>query len=140
MYQYCFNTRKCCNITSFLYQVWKKICYPDSLKMSEFITVRKRILGQGNVLRSVCLSTRGFLYDVTSCPEWFLFRETPKLRPPRYGKERAVRILLERILIKRSSGWDFTEKNNQPLRKPQLTFISLLAIPIKKFCVFIINE
>ena len=62
--------------------------------------------------------------------------DPPRQRPPRYGKERAVRILLECILVKLSSGCDFTEKANQPLRKPQLTFISLLAIPIKILCLY----
>ena len=57
-------------------------------------TARKRSLGQGNVFRSVCLSTGGL------CPGGSRPHPPPRQRPPPcYGKENAVRILLECILF-----------------------------------------
>ena len=78
------------------------------------ITAREGSLGQGNVFRSICLSTGGSLSRQGLCREGggsvhggLCVRETPKQRPPLYGKERMVRILLECILVtarKRSLG------------------------------------
>ena len=52
-------------------------------------TARKRSLGQDNIITGVCLSTG----------EEVSLTDSPGQRPPPYGKERAVRILLECILV-----------------------------------------
>ena len=81
------------------------VTFPSS-KQSIF-AARKRSLGQGDAFRSVCLSAKGDLYDVTSCLAGggFLSIGGVCLRglcqgDPQYSKERAVRILLECILVK----------------------------------------
>ena len=66
-------------------------------------TARKVSLGQGNILIGVCLSTGGeggvsircYLLSRRGLCRGGLSKETP----PRYGKEQAVRILLECILV-----------------------------------------
>ena len=67
-------------------------------------TTRKRSLGQGNILTGVCLSTGGggSLYDVTYYPGGVSVRGgSVQGDPPtaRYGKEQAICILLEYILV-----------------------------------------
>ena len=61
-----------------------------SLKYLVIFTARKRSLGQGNIVTSVCLPTGG-----GGLPD----RGPPDTDPPPDGKERAVRILLECILV-----------------------------------------
>ena len=66
-----------------------------SLKYLVIFTARKRSLGQGNIVTSVCLSTAG-----GGLPDRGpLDRDPPRTQTPPDGKERAVRGLLECILV-----------------------------------------
>ena len=69
----------------------------EALSPSLIFTARKRSLGQGTVLTPVCHSVhrRGVsVKEGGSLSVWVSVRETPPC-----GKERAVRILLECILV-----------------------------------------
>ena len=82
----------------------------NAFLLLRIFTARKWSLGQGNVLTGIRLSTREGLYDVTSYLAWgrSLSRGV-SLRPP-YGKERAVCILLECILVSHMSGnWTYLQ-------------------------------
>ena len=90
--------------------------------LGNLVTARKRSLGQGNVFRSICLSTGGSLYDFTftlavwsHVPSWgsLSLAPSPTETPPPptahlppYGEEWAVRILLECFLV-----WYSTDPN-----------------------------
>ena len=65
-------------------------------------------VGEGNVFRGVCLSTEGGSLSLVPCSFWeggLSHRDPPGQRPlpldrgPPHGKERAVRILLECVLV-----------------------------------------
>ena len=64
------------------------------LHLRFIFTTRKRSLGQGNVFTGVCQS---FCSQGEGVSVWGV--DPPGQRPP-YGKERAVRILLECILVR----------------------------------------